>query len=74
MDVVIDEDGKPYVIEANTKSGYPSMYVKKNPHLEMLYGLPPALALCEQKDEYHENNLIEYARHLVTKASFPLTT
>ena len=69
MDLVIDNDGKAYIIEANTKNGYPSMYIEKNTFLENLYGLPPALSLCKQSDENHENNLIEYAKYLVKKTS-----
>jgi hypothetical protein len=64
MDVVIDNNANPYIIEANTKSGYPSEYIKKNPDLENLYGLPPVLKLCEQNDLEHERNIIEYARYL----------
>ncbi len=64
MDVVIDNDANPYIIEANTKSGYPSEYIKKNPDLENLYGLPPVLKICEQNDAEHEKHIIEYARHL----------
>ncbi len=69
MDVVIDDNANPYIIEANTKSGYPSTYVRKNPALESLYGLPPALELCEEKDSKHEENLIDYARYLAAQAA-----
>lgn len=67
MDVVIDNDGNPYIIEANNKSGYASTYIKKNPAIEALYGLPPALKICEDKDSAHEDNLLEYARHLAAQ-------
>jgi hypothetical protein len=67
MDVVIDNNGHAFIIEANTKSGYPSVYVEKNLGLEKLYGLPPALKICKEKDAQHEINLIEYARFLTGK-------
>lgn len=69
MDVVIDNDGNPYVIEANTKSGYPSKYIENNPILETLYDLPPALELCKIKDQEHEQHIIDYAYYLVNNHS-----
>lgn len=69
MDLVIDAMGNPYIIEANNKSGYASTYVQKNPEIDTLYGLPPALDLCVQKDTAHEDTILEYARHLAQKAA-----
>lgn len=68
MDAVIDSDGKAYIIEANHKNGYPHMYIEKNPHIEKLFGLPPALDFCKKMDMAHEDHLLEYARYLVQQA------
>ena len=67
IDLVI-EDGSPFVIEANHKSGYPSTYIKKYPEIDKLYNLPSAYDLCAAMDKEHEDQIIEYARHLVANA------
>lgn len=69
MDVVIDNNGNPYVIEANTKSGYPSKYIESNPQIETLYDLPKALEHCRTKDQKHESCIIDYAYYLVNNNS-----
>lgn len=73
MDIVL-QNGEPIVIEANTKNGYPSTYVLKNPIVDTLYGLPPALDDCLYKDLLHGEIIIEYARFLVNRAERSIST
>ena len=65
-------NGKPIVIEANTKNGYPSMYILKNPITDTLYGLPPALEDCLYKDTMHGLIILDYARFLVARSSLAI--
>lgn len=64
LDLVITDSGEPYIIEANNKNGYLHRFIKVNPEVEKLFDLPPCFHLCKEMDDAHEENLIEYARHL----------
>ncbi|MCA9508239.1 MAG: YheC/YheD family protein [Myxococcales bacterium] len=64
IDIVLDTAGNPYVVEANGKNGFMSTYIEKNPQVDTLFGLPPALEECKQLDGAHEDALLEYARFL----------
>lgn len=71
MDVVIDDLGNPYIIEANDKNGYLVRHVRMNPEVDCRFNLPPSLPLCEKMDEEHIAQLIKYSRYLV-KQDFSL--
>jgi glutathione synthase/RimK-type ligase-like ATP-grasp enzyme len=64
MDVVVDEQGRPFIIEANDKNGYFHKYIRKNPKLETLFELPPCGDEIAAFDSAHEDFTIEYARFL----------
>lgn len=63
-DLVIDDNGNPYIVEANDKAGYGYTHIQKNPDIDQLFGLPSALEHCKKTDEDHENQILEYARYL----------
>jgi hypothetical protein len=64
MDVVIDEQGRPFIIEANDKNGYFHKYIRDNPSLETLFDQPPCGDEIAAFDSAHEDFTIDYARYL----------
>lgn len=64
IDIVLDTKGNPFVIEVNSKNGFMSAYLEKNPKVNDLFGLPSSLDDCYELDDAHENTILDYARYL----------
>lgn len=68
MDLVVDEDGNPYIIEANDKNGYLHMHVLRHKEMDSLFGLPSIKDKSKKVDDAHTEELIQYARNRVMNA------